>query len=238
MLTLSTQDEAFFIHVAVHESDKRARVFLTREEIRALEEMELSRETVFLVGCYTCQRVSDYGRIKAENFTTTARGTRVIRIEQRKTRQVVTIPVLSPNLEKIFQKYDWNIPSMEHDRLSARIRQILLKLSETVPSLAERSVVVLSKQEREAEARGKVKWEHPNGDMRYAIKPKALLVSTHTARRTGLTLMYLSGSFTILQMRHVSGHKNDDMFYRYIRLSSEDIAAQIDEKMKSGVEIF
>jgi len=113
-----------------------------------------------------------------------------------------------------------------------------LKLSETVPSLAVQSVVVLSKHEREAEARGKTKWEHPNGDMHYAIKPKALLVSTHTARRTGLTLMYLSGCFSVLQMRAVSGHKNDDMFYRYIRLSGEDIAAQIDEKMKSGTEIF
>ena len=238
-----TVGRSVFIHVAVHESDKRARVFLTREEIRTLEEMKLSgaedrARDIFLVGCYTCQRVSDYSHIKAENFMTTARGARVIRIEQKKTHQVVMIPILSPNLEKIFQKYDWNIPSMNSIRLGIIIKRVLLRLSKTISSLAKRSVVVLSKHEREAETRGKTKWEHPNGDMHYAIKPKALLVSTHTARRTGLTLMYLSGCFSVLQMRAVSGHKNDDMFYRYIRLSGEDIAAQIDEKMKSGTEIF
>lgn len=35
---------------------------------------------VFLIGCYTCQRVSDYNNLNADNFETTRRGTRIIQI--------------------------------------------------------------------------------------------------------------------------------------------------------------
>ncbi len=39
------------------------------------------------------------------------------------------------------------------------------------------------------------------------IVPRYECVTSHTARRTGITNMYLSHKFTILQMMHVRGHK-------------------------------
>lgn len=67
---------------------------------------------IFLVGCYTCQRVSDYNNIQPEDFTTTAKGTPIIRLVQQKTRNEVKIPIMNPNLEAICKKYEYNLPSV------------------------------------------------------------------------------------------------------------------------------
>ena len=44
---------------------------------------------------------------------------------------------------------------------------------------------------------------------------------------SGITNMYLSHKFTIVQMMHVSGHKTQKTFMDYIKLSSEEIADEI-----------
>ena len=59
------------------------------------------------------------------------------------------------------------------------------------------------------------------------IVPRYECVTSHTARRTGITNMYLSHKYTILQMMHVSGHKTQKTFMDYIKLSSEEIADEI-----------
>ena len=59
------------------------------------------------------------------------------------------------------------------------------------------------------------------------IVPRYECVTSHTARRTGITNMYLSHKYTILQMMHVSGHKTQKTFMDYIKLSSGEIADEI-----------
>ena len=64
----------------VEESDKAVEIYLTEAELQALADMELMGlkdqvRDIFLVGCYTCQRVSDYNDIDKDCFTTTAKGT-------------------------------------------------------------------------------------------------------------------------------------------------------------------
>ena len=60
------------------------------------------------------------------------------------------------------------------------------------------------------------------------MMPRYNCVTTHTARRTGITNMYLTHKYTILQMMHVSGHKTQKTFMDYIKLSSNEIADEID----------
>ena len=50
--------------------------------------------------------------------------------------------------------------------------------------------------------------------------PRYNCVTTHTARRSGITNMYLTHKYTILQMMHVSGHKTQK--------TSDEIADEID----------
>ncbi len=75
----------YFANKKIEESDKAIEIYLTEAELQALYDMPLSGKQdevrdIFLVGCYTCQRVSDYNDIDKDCFTTTAKGTPVIRL--------------------------------------------------------------------------------------------------------------------------------------------------------------
>ena len=70
------------------------------------------------------------------------------------------------------------------------------------------------------------------------IVPRYDCVTSHTARRTGITNMYLSHKYTILQMMHVSGHKTQKTFMDYIKLSSEEIADEIASMSKKESDMW
>lgn len=59
------------------------------------------------------------------------------------------------------------------------------------------------------------------------IGPRYECVTGHTARRSGITHMYLSHKYPNLQMMHVSVHKTQKTFMDYIKLSSKEIADEI-----------
>lgn len=217
----------------IQETDKAKEIYLTKAELQALYEMPLEGlkdkvRDVFLVGCYTCQRFSDYARLEKENFTTTAKGTKVVRIVQEKTGNDVVIPILNDNLLHIAEKYGYDIPKVNDVILNRYIKQILKELSSTVPSLARKERTLLTMKEREKEKQGLVSFERDNkGNV---IKPRYELVSSHTARRSGITNLYLSGNFDTYQMMSISGHKDEKTFYEYIKLSSDEVADSIAQK--------
>ena len=215
----------------IEEKDKAAEIYLTSDELQALYEMPLTGlqeqvRDVFLVGCYTCQRVSDYSNISPDNFTTTAKGTPIIRLVQQKTHTEVKIPIMNPNLQAICEKYNYNLPSVVDVILNRYIKEILKELSETVPSLTAKVHTKLTMKQRKQEADGKINVErNTKGEV---MMPRYNCVTTHTARRSGITNMYLTHKYTILQMMHVSGHKTQKTFMDYIKLSSDEIADEID----------
>ena len=214
----------------IEDRDKAVEIYLTEDELQALYEMPLTGKNdhirdVFLIGCYTCQRVSDYNNLNADNFETTRKGTRIIRLVQQKTKTEVTIPILNENLIAICEKYGYNIPKTNEQVLNRYIKNILKELSEKVPSLKEKVPTKLTMKQKDAMRRDKTEPETDlNGNV---IVPRYECVTSHTARRTGITNMYLSHKYTILQMMHVSGHKTQKTFMDYIKLSSEEIADEI-----------
>ena len=215
----------------IEERDKAAEIYLTESELQALYEMPLTWlqdqvRDIFLVGCYTCQRVSDYNNISKDSFTTTAKGTPIIRLIQQKTRTEVKIPIMNPNLQAICEKYNYNIPSVIDVIINRYIKQILKELSEKVPSLAMKVPTKLTMKQKQNLANGKIEIEH--NDKGEVVMPRYNCVTTHTARRSGITNMYLSHKYTIVQMMHVSGHKTQKTFMDYIKLSSDEIADEID----------
>ena len=223
----------------IQETDKAKEIYLTKAELQALYEMPLEGlkdkvRDVFLVGCYTCQRFSDYARLEKENFTKTAKGTKVVRIVQEKTGNDVVIPILNDNLLHIAAKYGYDIPKINDVILNRYIKQILKELSSTVPSLARKERTLLTMKEREKEKQGLVSFERDNkGNV---IKPRYELVSSHTARRSGITNLYLSGNFDTYQMMSISGHRDEKTFYEYIKLSSDEVADSIAKKMDERKE--
>lgn len=222
--------------------DKAKEIYLTADELQALYDMPLDGtravyRDVFLVGCYTCQRFSDYSRIEKGSVRVTERGTRVIEITQVKTGTKVYVPILDDKLEQLLAKYDYNVPKVSDVVLNRYIKEILCDLSITVPSLAKTERTVLTMMERDQEQRGDKAFMRDEKGM--VIKPRWAMVSTHTARRTGITLLYQSKLFDIVQMMHVSGHKTPSIFLEYIKLSGKEVADEMaDAVKKSNVNPF
>ena len=72
-------------------------------------------------------------------------------------------------------------------------------------------------------------------DEGHVVKHKWELISCHTARRTAITNMYLSDKFSTRQIMSVSGHKKEETFLKYIRLSldekADDVADSVSDKL-------
>jgi len=87
----------------VKEEETRTEIYLTDEEIDAmydmkLEGMEEKVRDIFLLGYFSCQRYSDYSKLREENFITYDTGLGVISLTQKKTGNVVnsTIMIFPP----------------------------------------------------------------------------------------------------------------------------------------------
>lgn len=62
-------------------------------------------------------------------------------------------------------------------------------------------------------------------------KPKYAWITSHTGRRSFYTNEFLAGTPPKLIMK-ISGHKKEKDFYRYIRISAEEAAIQIEKIWK------
>lgn len=221
----------------VKESDKAKEIYLTKEELEGLYNMKLEGfeelvRDIFLIGCYTAQRYSDFF-INQSCIGYTHRGVKVIRMEQKKTENKVVIPIMDERLESLLQKYDYNVPHVADQNINRTIKVIGEKLSKTVPSLAVKERTLLKLQEQRAEESGNKTFER---DMQgHVIKPKWQMIATHTARRTAITNMFLSRKYTIQQMMSVSGHKDERTFMEYVKLSLDEKAEELFKVSADGM---
>lgn len=222
-----------FPKLNVTREDKMAEIYLTDAELQALYEMPLTGEEdkardVFLAGCYTSQRFSDYSHITNRNVSFHD-GVGIVTLTQQKTGTEVSIPILNDNLLRIFEKYAYNLPRIDNVHLNARIKIVLERLSETVPSLREEIPTKLSLANRRLEQEGKAQFKrNAAGEV---VMPRYRLATTHTARRTGITLMYLSKMLDSHEMMSISGHKTESVFNDYIKISGVELATSIAKKV-------
>lgn len=218
----------------IKEEDKTKEIYLSKEELSALYEMPLDGfqeqvRDVFLIGCFTAMRISDYGRLDKSNIGYTSIGTKVIRIDQEKTTAPVVIPITDDRLEALLIKYDYNVPKIWDQSLNRTIKQICKELSKSVPSLQKKERTNLTLKERNAEMNAKKEgislFEYD--EQGYPLKARWELVASHTARRSCITNMYLSKKFTVQQMMSISGHRTEAMFYKYVKLSLDEFADNV-----------
>ena len=221
---------SMFKHAAVKDHEKTTAIYLTKEELEGLYNMELvgleeEVRDAFLIACYTGQRHSDFSQLKTSCFDTIFDGKMVIRKVQTKTTTQVVIPILDNKLKIILEKYNYNIPEIVDQVMNRYIKRIGEKLSQTVTSLGRDVKTILTKQERLAE-------ENDSKTFRYdddgnVIKYKWELIATHTGRRTCATNMYLSRKYTTREMMLVTGHKKEENFMKYIKLSLDEEAHKL-----------
>lgn len=205
-------------------------IALTRAEIDAIMKVDLSElpkcydqaRDIFLVGVWTAQRVSDYDNIKEEDIRTQVIQTPVkkrgkwvvetstvnyITIRQKKTKNTVYIPINSP-LQAILDKYDCKLPFLWPTKLNDYIKEICRRAG-------------MTQKERVVTVRG--------GKEFTEYVERCQLVHTHTARRTGATLMYNEG-VDLLDIMRITGHSSTETLKRYIRATGAETAYRIGNK--------
>ena len=226
--------------IEVRDSDKSTEIYLTTEELQGLYDMDLSGteeqvRDVFLIGCFIGQRISDYGRIKPEWFGKTRNGVKVIRLEQTKTGHRVCVPIVGNQLKTLLKKYNYCVPKISDQEIDRAIKDICERLSVSIPSLAVKEKTILKKHEKIA------LYTHKEGGRKLfelnekgeRIKPKWAMVSSHTARRTCITNMYLakkpdgSAKYTLAERMSVSGHKTESQYIKYIKCSLDEVAEMV-----------
>ena len=186
-------------------------IYLTESEIRAIADLDLSNNKhkdiardIFLVGCYTAQRFSDYSTINEGNIRTLESGQRVIDLKQQKTGNHVVIPI-RPELQAILDKYENRLPKAYEQKVNKFIKEVA----------------------REAGITEKIEVSYvENGEKKTHLVDKCDLVKTHTARRSGATNMYLAGIPTIAIMK-ITGHKTEKEFMKYIKITEEQTAMEL-----------
>jgi len=190
-------------------------VYLSEKELEILAEkdfssrphIELARD-IFLIGCYTGQRVSDYNGLTNKNIEILD-DHKFIKVRQKKTNTTVLIPITT-TIQKIMKKYDNNFPP----KLSEPILRRNIKTACSTVGFKEMVNVSYTK----------------GGKLIKKQVPKYQLVKTHTARRSFCSNHYAQGK-SIQDIMLFSGHKTEREFYKYIRIEKEQQALAV---LKNG----
>jgi len=191
--------------------EKSDNIYLSEQEIEQM--LALTNfstplyETVrdlFVVGCKTGLRFSDYSNLKLANIQSG-----FIRLNQRKTLAPVTIPV-HPMVKQILQKYPKGLPKCPPNQVFNRY---LKDIGKKLPAL-------------NVEFEKKI--TRSNIVERTTFKKYELLQS-HTARRSFCTNEYLNGT-PVLTIMSISGHATPEAFMTYIKATSQEHASLLEKE--------
>ncbi|MBI5541441.1 MAG: site-specific integrase [Bacteroidia bacterium] len=184
-------------------------IYLNEEELTRIQNLNLNNNKrldrirdLFLIGCYTGLRFSDFTQIDENNIKKDGNNY-VLQIKTQKTNQVVVIPLKSI-IVNILQKYNYNIPNhISNQKMNSYLKE-LGKLAEI-----NENITIYKTRNNERTKEILKKWE---------------LICTHTARRSFATNAYKSSPDLSYKLMKITGHKTERNFLRYIRINSEENA--------------
>ena len=183
-------------------------IYLNEDDLEKLKSLDLSDKAnlervrdLFLVGCMTGLRYSDFSKIQPEHIVKNNGGS-FINLQTQKTDERVVIP-LHPTVVKIIDKYNGNIPpALSNQKMNQNLK-VIGKLA----GIDEQIIITKTK--------GGVKFEEK--------KFKYDLIKTHVARKSFATNAFLSGVPTLSIMK-ITGHRTEDIFLKYVKISQEENA--------------
>jgi len=197
--------------IADEESDS---VYLTEKEVLAIYKHDFSKNIkldqvrdLFVVGCFTGLRYSDYSNIRPDNIVTTD-GELFIKMITQKTKELVIIPC-NPVVLNIFKKYEKN-----ENRLPKSISS--QKFNDYVKDVCE--AAGLKEKGRLSSEPSKMLYE---------------CISSHTARRSFATNLYLEG-FPSQELMKITGHRSEASFRKYIKVTKLESAKRLSEHIKKN----
>ncbi|MFP4096090.1 MAG: tyrosine-type recombinase/integrase, partial [Cyclobacteriaceae bacterium] len=173
-------------------------VHLTKDELFYLYQLDLSQNSrlervrdIFCLGCFTGLRFSDISKLQPENIKENH-----ILVTTYKTKDQVRVP-LSPQARQIIDKYKDHLhflPTITNQKANSYLKELgeYAGINELVTDIQYRG----SQREN-------------------TTRPKYEMLSTHTGRRTFVTLALEAGHRPEVVMA-VTGHKSYKTFKKYI----------------------
>jgi len=191
-------------------NNKVENIYLSETEIKKLYNLDLSNNIkldiardVFLVGCYTAQRFSDYSIIN-ENNIKEYNNIKYVELIQKKTGEKVIIPIRT-ELNNILKKYNYNLPKTHQQKVNKLIKYIskIAEINEITTVKTTKGGLQMKKQ-----------------------VPKYEQITTHTARRSGATNMHLA-KISTLDIMKITGHRTESSLLKYIKTSKQETAEKL-----------
>jgi integrase len=164
------------------------------------EELEKARD-LFIVGCYTGLRFSDFTQLRKENIIDGNK----LKIRTQKTNETVMIPI-HKYVREVFSKHNGELPSQINNQKMNDYLKDIGKIAE----INEPVEMTFTK----------------GGEVKKDIFKKYELITSHVARRSFATNLYLVDVPSITIMK-ITGHKTEKSFLRYIRITQEENANKL-----------
>jgi len=187
-------------------------IYLSIKELGEIENVDLSEfskevdiaRDLFLIGAYTSLRVSDFNNLSESNLIE-LKDKKFIKVATQKTGEPVVIPI-HPVVSNILNKREGKLPpKLTKNKINDHLY--------TIGEKANINSIFTKKQTK-------------GGKKIITKKPKYEHIKTHTARRSFCTNAFLAGIDSISIMA-ISGHKTEENFLKYIRVTKEQIAIRM-----------
>ncbi len=190
-------------------SEETNAIYLNEAELKAIFDFDFSDNEkldrvrdLFIIASYTGLRYSDLSSLTTNNIN---EGNDTINVKTRKTGQMVVLPIHT-FIRQILRKYNNEFPkAISNQKFNDYIKEVVKKVG------VDEEIPVQRKKR----------------DLCYVEKiPKYELITSHTARRSFATNAYLADIPAISIMK-ITGHKTEAAFMKYIKISEEENAIQL-----------
>jgi integrase len=177
---------------------------LYRHDFSGNPRLEKVRD-LFVFGCCTGLRFSDYSDIKPTNIVKVD-GEYFIKVVTRKTGELVIIPA-NPLILEMFNKYSNNANKLPAAPSNQKFNEYIKEACKAAG---------LDETGRLMTAPEKPLWE---------------CISSHTARRSFATNLFLEG-YPNLEIMKITGHRTEKAFLTYIKVSKIESAVKLGKHLK------
>ena len=189
------------------------------DEIKKMMELDLSKSSqldkvrdLFIVGCYTGLRFSDWHKVNQTNIVIEG-DTKLLEILTKKGKQLFYIPFLS-ELKIVLEKYDYQLPKISSQKFNLKIK--------VVAELAS----IDTKYQRIYSKAGAVTSE-------WIEKHK--MISSHCARRSFASNFYDLGISPFVLMQ-ITGHTTEKQFFEYIDVDAKKLALRFSREVTAATK--
>lgn len=187
-------------------------VYLKEKEILKLYRLDLSDNQrlekvrdLFVFGCCTGLRFADYSDIRPKNIVQ-LEGEYFIKVATKKTGEVVIIPA-NPIILEIFEKYSASVNKLPAAPSNQKFNEYIKEVCR-LANLDEKGRLMTDPE-----------------------KPLSECVSSHTARRSFATNLFLEG-YPTLEIMKITGHRTEKAFLTYIKVSKVESAMKLGKHLK------